>query len=245
MRYQLFAMFLLFAVPSFGQNISKYGHAPVAVNGRIELPHFGDKYSNYVQQLESGETTIDYADFRNSFLESDQVFKKGMVYPGNSTVYDSLRQRIPVELDKGKYQRVVDLAKAMLSIDYTSLYAHMYLQKASAVLGDTVTRNKYRNIEFGLLASIAASGDGLSCATAWHITQIEDEDFLISVVKGEFMGEATVLSQQNKSIDSTGGATPKQNRCDIITVHGTKRTFYFEINKMMQLEMKMLGFKEE
>jgi hypothetical protein len=34
---------------------------------KVDVPKFGDKYSNYVSQLESGKIDIDYADFRNSF----------------------------------------------------------------------------------------------------------------------------------------------------------------------------------
>ena len=53
--------FLLTAFFSFGQTISE-----------VSIPSFNDKYSEFVKQLESGQIDINYKDFRESFIESDQ-----------------------------------------------------------------------------------------------------------------------------------------------------------------------------
>src|SRR5258706_7212377 len=91
-------------------------------DSKIEIPSFKDKYSNYDEQLEDEKSDIDYTDFRNSFLESEQYSKKG-------TNYDSLKKQVFVEIKNKNYQGVINLTKAMLSIDYTSMFGHMYLQK--------------------------------------------------------------------------------------------------------------------
>lgn len=189
---------------------------------KIEIPAFNDKYSNYVKQLESGKLDIDYTDFRNSFLESEQ-------YHNKRQNYDSLKKLVNQAVKKGNYKDVISLTKAMLSIDYTSMFAHMYLQKTYKILGDTINKNKYHDIEFGLIYSIVRSGDGLSCETGWHVTQIEEEYFIINVVlDGDFRGQAISSS--------------KTNMCDKMTLKdekGDTKIYFFEANKIFEMERKL------
>ena len=192
---------------------------------KIEVPNFNDKYSNYVKQLEDGKIDIDYVDFRNSFLESKQFGKK-------STNYDSLKKQVYAEIKSKNYNNVVKLTKAMLSIDYTSLFAHKYLQQTYKILGDTTNKNKYHDIEFGLLYSITRSGDGKTCETGWHVIQIEEEYFILNMLGADL---------QKQSI-SNGG----KNTCDkmvVKTEEGEIKTYYFEANKVFEMESKMFDKK--
>lgn len=208
------AVFLIFqTVFAFGQD------------SKIEIPNFNDKYSNYVNLLETGKTDIDYVDFRNSFLESKQFSKKG-------TNYDSLKKQVYAEIKNKNYNDVIRLTKAMLSIDYTSLFAHKILQQTYKILGDTLNRNKYHDIEFGLLYSITKSGDGKTCETGWHVIQIEEEYFIINMIGADF---------QSQSISSGG-----KNSCDkmvVKTEEGEVKTYYFEANKVFEMENKMFERK--
>jgi Domain of unknown function (DUF4919) len=192
---------------------------------KIEIPNLNDKYSNYVKQLESGKTDIDYVDFRNSFLESSQFRRK-------STSYDSLNKQVYTEIKNSNYKEVIRLTKAMLSIDYTSLFAHKYLQQTYKIIGDTTNRNKYHNIEFGLLYSITKSGDGSTCETGWHVIQIEEEYFILNMIGADL---------QKQGISSAG-----KNTCDkmvVKTEEGETRTYYFEANKVFEMEQKSLEKK--
>jgi len=192
---------------------------------KIEIPDFNDKYSGYVAQLENGKTDIDYADFRNSFLESKQYNKK-------SSNYDSLKQQVYTQIKNKNYKEVVRLTRSMLSIDYTSMFAHKYLQQTYQILGDTVNKNKYHDIEFGLLRSITRSGDGKTCETGWHVTQIEEEYFILNMIGADL---------QSQSI-SNGG----KNSCDkmvIKTEEGETKTYYFEANKVFEMESKLFDIK--
>ncbi|WP_460550836.1 DUF4919 domain-containing protein [Ferruginibacter profundus] len=192
-----------------------------AQDTRIEIPDFNDSYSAYVKQLENGSTNIDYVAFRNSFLDSKQYSKK-------STKYDSLKKQVFAEVKNKNYTEIIRLTKAMLSIDYTSMFAHKYLQQTYKILGDTVNRNKYHDIEFGLLNSIIKNGDGKTCATGWHVTQIEEEYFILYVLGAEL---------QTQSISSGG-----KNTCDkmlVKTEEGESKTYYFEANKIFELEKKL------
>jgi hypothetical protein len=210
--YYLTTFFIFQAAFVFGQD------------AKIEIPTFNDKYSEYVKQLENGANDIDFVAFRNSFLDSKQFGKK-------STNYDSLKKQTYNEIKNKNYQEIIRLTKAMLSIDYTSMFAHKYLQQTYKILGDTINRNKYHDIEFGLLYSITKSGDGKTCETGWHVTQIEEEYFIINMIGADL---------QSQSITSSG-----KNACDkmvIKTEDGEIKTYFFEANKIFEMERKM--FKE-
>jgi hypothetical protein len=193
----------------------------VGQDSKIDIPEFKDKYSNYVMQLETGKIDIDYTDFRNSFLESKQFSKK-------STNYDNLKKQVYAEIKNRNYTEIVKLTKAMLSIDYTSMFAHKYLQQTYKILGDTINKAKYHDIEFGLLNSITKSGDGKTCETGWHVTQIEEEYFILSMLGADL---------QTQSINSGG-----KNTCDkmvVKTEEGETKAYYFEANKVFEMEAKM------
>ena len=190
-------------------------------DSKIVIPTFNDTYSKYVEQLENDKLDIDFTDFRNSFLESKQYSRKGMNY-------DSLKKQVYAEIKNKNYQGVIKFTKAMLSIDYTSMFAHKYLQQTYKILGDTLNQKKYHDIEFGLLNSIVKNGNGKTCETGWHVTQIEEEYFILSMIG------ATLQSQ---SISSGG-----KNACDkmvIKTEEGESKTYYFEANKVFEMERKM------
>ncbi|MEO8110347.1 MAG: DUF4919 domain-containing protein [Ginsengibacter sp.] len=187
---------------------------------KIEIPIFDDKYSMDVKQLENGELDIDYTDFRNSFLESKQFSKK-------RNIYDSLKKQVYTEVENKNYQSVVRLTKAMLSIDYTSMFAHKYLQQTYKILGDTANQKKYHDIEFGLLYSITKSGDGKTCETGWHVTQIEEEYFILNMIGADLQKQT--ISNSDK------------NDCDkmmVKTEEGESETYYFEANKVFEMERK-------
>ena len=120
-----------------------------------------------------------------------------------------------------KYAEVIDVAKKILSIDYTDMWAHKVLQQTYKILGDTANRNKYHDIEFGLLNSIVKSGDGKTCQTAWPVIQVTEEYFILDMIG------AKVLKQ---SVDNTGGL------CDKMEVQSDrgKAVYYFDVSKVFE-----------
>jgi len=193
-----------------------------AQDNKIEIPAFGDKYSKYVGQLEGGDLNIDFTDFRNSFLDSKQFRKK-------TVNYDSLKNLVYTEIKNKNYQEVIKLTKAMLSIDYTSMFAHKYLQQTYKILGDTLGQKKYHDIEFGLINSIVNSGDGKTCESGWHVTQIEEEYFILNMIGAQLNSQSVI----------TGG----KNACDKMVVKSEEgeATYYFEVNKVFEMEKKRIG----
>jgi hypothetical protein len=182
----------------------------------VVTSQYGDKYSKLVRLLEAGETNINYSDFRNSFLESDQ-FKTAA---DERSQLDSLRKTLHDLMKNSKYPQIIDVAKKMLSIDYTDMEAHKILQQTYKIVGDAANQKKYHDIEFGLLNSIVKNGDGKTCQTAWPVIQVEEQYFIL-----EMLG--TKLLKQ--SIDPNGPC----DRMEVQTEEG-KKVYYFGISKVFK-----------
>lgn len=210
----LLAILLAIVNHSFGQDITQ-----------VIIPDFGDKYSDYVKQLEAGKTDIDYLDFRYSFIESEQ-FK---IASSKSQEFDSLKREMYVQMDKSNSQEIIKITKQMLSIDYTSMIAHKILRQTYKIMNDTINASKYKTIQFGLLNSIVKNGDGETCKTAWPVIQIEEEYFILQMIGA---------SMQEQSVDNKGGLCDKMQ----VKVDGKKKTYYFEISKVFE-GYKKLGLE--
>lgn len=194
-------------------------------SAKVTVPGYDDKYCRWVRQLESGQTNIDYKEFRESFLASEQFLAMGQAKPD----LESLRKTMHGLMQETNYAEVVDVTKKMLSLDYTDIEAHKILQQTYKILGDTANRNKHHGIEFGLLNSIVKKGDGKSCQTAWPVIQVTEEYFIL-----EMLG-AKLLKQ---SVDNSGGLCDKM---EVQTEEG-KKTYYFEVSKVFE-GYKRLGIK--
>jgi hypothetical protein len=186
-------------------------------NSSVVVPTYDDTYSKFVKQLEVGQTNINYREFRESFLESEQFKIVGKQKPD----LDTLRKTLHELMKKSKYDEVINVGKKMLSIDYTDMEAHKILQQTYKILGDASNQKKYHDIEFGLLNSIVKRGDGKTCRTAWPVIQLTEEYFIL-----EMLG-AKVLQQ---SIDNADGVC---DRMEVQTDDGTK-VYYFEISKVFK-----------
>lgn len=192
-------------------NISVFGQTET----KIAVPNFNDKYSEYVKQLELGQTDIDYQDFRFSFIESEQF----IIANKNSEKLDSLKKEMYGNMKTKEYANVIDITKQMLGIDYTNMLAHKILRQTYNIVGDTINSAKYKTIQFGLLNSIVKSGDGQTCATAWSVIQISEEYFILEMIEAELL---------KQSVDNKGGLCDKME----VKVDGEKKTYYFETSKI-------------
>ena len=179
------------------------------------IPRNGGAYSDVVRTLEAGETKINYRQFRESFLASEQFRARG----ARAAELDSARKRMHEMMKVSNYPEIIEAAKTIASIDYTDMEAHKILQQTYKILGDAPNQKKHHDIEFGLLNSIVKSGDGKTCQTAWPVIQVTEEYFIL-----EMLG-AKLLKQ---SVDETGGLCDKM---EVETDRG-KQVFYFDVRKV-------------
>ena len=193
-------------------------HATCAeISPSVAVPPYRDKYAKLVKQLETGQTNINYSEFRESFLESEQFKTASRQKPDLNT----LRKEMHDLMQKSKSAEIIGVTKKMLSIDYTDMEAHKILHQTYKIIGDTANSKKYHDIEFGLLNSIIKKGNGKTCQTAWPVIQINEEYFILQML-------GTKLLKQ--SVDNTGGLCDKM---DVHTDEGNK-VYYFEISKVFK-----------
>jgi hypothetical protein len=192
-------------------------------NAAVIVPSFNDKYSEFVKALEAGETDINYKEFRESFIESEQ-FK---IASNRSKEYDSLKKEMYSLMSKENFQEIISVTKKMLSINYTSMIAHKILRQTYQITGDTANAVKYKTIQFGLLNSIVKNGDGKSCSTAWPVISVEEEYFILQMIGAS-------LSKQ--STDNKGGICDKM---DVKTKEGDEKTYYFDVKKIFESYKKL------
>lgn len=200
-------IFLVIGLAVGAQNVNK-----------ITIPDFHDKYSDFVRRLELGENDIDYKDFRISFLDSRQF----QIKLKSRAIFDSLKRKMFLQANKSDYSEVIRFAKALLSIDYTCLYAQKYLQQTYKILGDTANRRKYHDIEFGLIQSITDSGDGKACETSWEVIQIEEEYFLLAMM-GDQLKQQSLIKFESQCFD----------KMEVNDEEGKSKIYYFGINRLM------------
>src|SRR5207247_6426175 len=87
---------------------------------KVAVPSYGDKYSKFVKQLEAGQTNINYTEFRQSFLASEQFRASSNQKPD----LDALKKTMHELMKSSKYAEVIEVANKMLNIDYTDMEAH-------------------------------------------------------------------------------------------------------------------------
>ena len=134
-------------------------------------------YDAFVSQLNSGNYAIDYVNFRISYIYSDDFKKKSI-----STNYHNLKREIYTHISNSELDSIIKKCNLMLEIDYTSMFAHKYLQQTAKITRDSLLYHKHHEIEFGLLKSIVKNGDGRSCASSWEVTQLEEEYFILDMI---------------------------------------------------------------
>lgn len=183
----------------------------------VVVPDFKDKYSDFVKKLESGHTDINYREFRESFIDSRQF----VIASGKSTKLRDLKREMYSQMGERNYEEIIKITKAMLSIDYTSLIAHKILRQTYEIIGDVEGAKKYKAIQFGLLNSIVKNGDGKTPETAWPVIQIEEEYFILGILKAKVVKQSKINNH---------GIYDKIE----VTINGEKRTFYFEISKIFE-----------
>lgn len=210
----------------FGALLLACTAAGAAEEGAIAVPAFDDKYSAFVRQLESGQTDINYREFRESFLESTQF----EVAATHLDELAKLRASLPPLMKQMKTAEIIQVTRKILSIDYTDMAAHKILQQSYKIVGDEPNRKKYHDIEFGLLNSIVRNGDGKTCATAWPVVQIQEEYFILGILG------ARVTSQ---SVYREGGLC---DRMEVITEQGNA-VYYFGVVKIFERYDKSLNPK--
>ncbi|MGN6418326.1 MAG: DUF4919 domain-containing protein [Pseudobacter sp.] len=191
----------------------------------VSVPDHKDKYADFVKQLESGNTNINFREFRESLIDSKQFQVAGKA----GEKLTRLDKEMKTLMGKEDYEGVIKTTGEILSIDYTILMAHALRSRAFEKNGDTVNLAKYRTILDGLVNSIIDRGDGKTCATGWSVIKVEEEYFIL---------RAMGLQPLGQSVDKNGGIC---DRIEVQTKEGGTLTYYFNVAKIFEGYNKILG----
>jgi len=193
----------------------------VASDDGITLPQTHDAYADTVGKLEQGQTDIDYVAFRDSFVASqaykDKALKTKQVSDLTKAMFAAASQHNTPE--------VLRTSKALLSIDYTNIFAHRFLTETYQMNGDVANAKKYHDIEFGLLNSITKNGNGVSCETGYPVVQVSEEYVILAFLQVQPIKQS-LIKKDGLACD----------QLDVKTADGTAKTYYFDIRKTLAAE---------
>jgi len=195
---------------------------PTISTPQIVLPNDGDEYSSLVARAVAEDRTLDFHALRLAWLKSKAHQGIGMDETAlESDLFDAARS--------GDDGRVRDAAVKVLSADYINMFAHAVLRQACTKLHDDSCAEQHHFVEFGLLISITASGDGKTCKTGWEVVAVREEYFIVHMLGSTPANQAL--------INGADGA------CDMLNVtgpDGKPQAYYFRIDAVLKDEMDML-----
>jgi hypothetical protein len=199
-----------------------------ALAGTIQLPNDGDDYSKLVARAEAHDATTDFHALRLAYLTSKAFERAGSQFDA----FEKLRKEMMDAAAAKDSPTVRAKAEALLSIDYTDLWAQKFLRQSCKFLQDEACADLHNFVEFGLLDSITHSGDGRSCATGWEAFQVKEEYFVLAM-----MG----MRPDRQSLIRDGGHVC--DAMDVVDDKGASARYYFRIDEMMAAEERSLKLK--
>lgn len=175
------------------------------VASKAQEQYLNEEYTSFLKEICHENLDIDYRQFRISYRSSEQFKTK------ETSEYNNLKQKVYQYIKKKKSTDIIEACKKMLKIDYTSMFAHKHIQQTAKSIGYSALHKKHHDIEFGLLKSIIHPNDGTSCETAWEVTQLEEEYFILEMLGVDFKKQEL------------------ENFCNKVKVKNGDETYYFGV----------------
>ena len=215
-----------FALPFLLAGAMSIGRAQEATNEEtppeIAVPADGDEYSDLVRRAQAGQK-VDFRRLRISYLGS-KAQARAWEQQGR---LDALRSELPIRSRSGEdgpgdfAARARKTAAAVLSIEYVDLEAHRLMRHACKALGDAKCESLHKQIEFGMLESIAVTGNGESCRSGWEITSVPEEYFVMRALELKVKSQGLAMEEgracdQLEAIDANGRTVARYFRVDLL-----------------------------
>ena len=128
---------------------------------------------------------------------------------------DPEREAILASIKQKDYPKTLALSKPWLAKVPVDADIHLARAQACKRTGDTAGSMYHFHFFYGLLHSIAASGDGKSAKTAFKVISVSEEYYLLDEIRAQLIDQSLV--------------TP----CDLMHVKladGTEATLYFDVS---------------
>lgn len=176
------------------------------------------EYATLLSALKTGNTNIDYARLRLSYVDSPERKKAKDLSVQEKAMSQALESK--------DFAAALKNAEAVLDNEYVNLDAHFVAFVAQRELGDAAKAEFHRTVYRGLIDSIRNSGDGKSPEKAWVIISVHEEYVML---------RAMGLRPSGQSLVEKDG-----HAYDVMKAKyegGTEETFYFNTDIPMK-EMK-------
>jgi hypothetical protein len=174
------------------------------------------EYAALLAQVKAGNTDIDYARLRLSWMDS----------PEYKQAKDTTKEEdgMGAALGQKNFAEALKDAEVVLASDYVNMDAHFVAYAANKELGATDKAEFHRTVFRGLVNSILHSGDGKSVSTAWVVINTHEE-YVIFRVLGFRPGDQSLMNKDGHSYDVMKVKSLED---------GSEATFYFNVDIPMK-----------
>jgi hypothetical protein len=178
------------------------------------------EYSTLLASLKAGNTDIDYARLRLSYMDSPEY----KAAKDTSKFEDAMSDA----LNKKDYPAALKDAEAVLDSDYVNIDAHFVAMEANREMGAMDKAQFHITVFRGLIDSIRSSGDGKSIEKAWVVINVHEE-YVVLRVLGFNPSQQSLVQKNGHAYDVMKVKSAKD---------GTEQTFYFNVD----IPFKHYGF---
>jgi hypothetical protein len=178
------------------------------------------EYATLLASLKAGETDIDYARLRVSYMDSPEYKKAKDTSKSEKDMME--------ELNKKDFPAALKDAEKVLESSFVNIDAHYVALEANKEMGATDKAKFHWTVFRGLIDSIRNSGDGKSMEKAWVVINVHEE-YVILRVLGFRPGMQSLENKDGHAYD----VMKVKSEDD-----GTEQTFYFNVD----IPFKHYGF---
>ena len=177
------------------------------------------EYATLLAALKAGDTQIDYARLRLSYMDSPEYKQAKDTSDAEKAMTEALNAK--------DYTGALKEAETVLESDYVSIDAHFVAFVANRELGAADQAEFHLAVFRGLIDSIRNSGDGLSTQTAWVVIDVHEEYVLLRAL-GFQPSDQSLIQKDGHSYDEM----------KVKSEDGKQQTFYFNVD----IPFKHYGF---
>jgi hypothetical protein len=193
---------------------------PSAVAASFAVSDQPSEYATLLASLKAGNTNIDYARLRLSYMDSPEYKAAKDTSKPEKEMFEAL--------NKKDYPAALKAAETVLESEYVNIDAHLVAAVANREMGVTDKADFHRTVFGRLINSIRNSGDGKSPEKAWVVINVHEE-YVILRVLGFKPSQQSLVNKDGHSYD----VMKVKNAED-----GTEQTFYFNVD----IPFKHYGF---
>ena len=170
------------------------------------------EYSTLLASLKAGNTNVDYARLRLSYMDSPERKEAKDTSDSEKAMMNAMNAK--------DFAKAIEQADIVLANEYVNLDAHLIEAVANRELGAVEKADFHRAVFGGLVDSILKSGDGKSPKTAWVVISVHEE-YVVLQVLGFTLSQQSLLHQDGHSYDEM----KVKNEQD-----ASEQTFYFNVD---------------